>query len=102
MTDTITPALNPDANISPICAVILNTMLARPRSPYFCDGLAKVLDANRSSLRYLLRNLENAGWLVSEMEPRGRYQQRRYYRFTPEGVKLARAEVKKWDFKDAQ
>jgi DNA-binding MarR family transcriptional regulator len=99
MTDTITA--DPSFTVSRTGAIVLRAMLARPKADHYCQGVADAIDRSPMTVRSVLRNLEAAGWLVSTMGPRKRYQARRNYRFTPAGAKLARAEIKQWNFTDA-
>lgn len=82
-------------------AIMLRALIANPKKPQYVDGLAAELKIPRPTIRHAMRRLEQLGWLVSSVEPRVRYQPRRFYTLTPHGVKEGRAELKTWDFTDA-
>lgn len=87
-------------SVTATCALVLRKMLSRPKGSHFCDGLAAELGRPRGTIRKILYKFEWAGWLTSEYEDRGRYQARRYFSFTPRGLKEARDEIETWDFTD--
>lgn len=98
MTDSQTPRRR--ELVSPLGAVMLRAMLTKPRDAYYCAGLAETISHPPASLRHVLTRLERAGWISSTVEPRVQYQPRRLYKFTPDGLKAARAEIKTWNFID--
>lgn len=84
-------------------AIILRHMLEKPGLRYYGTGLAATTGYTEQSVRVQLAKLEDAGWLASRMGPRqGQYAARRYYFFSRDGVKKARAELKDWTFTDPE
>lgn len=87
--------------MTPTLAIILRRMLQSPKERYYCFGICGELGMQNGTVSPLLGRLEESGWVTSSVEKRGRYMPRRWYRFTPDGIKAARAEIKKWKFTDA-
>lgn len=87
--------------VTELGAVMLRHMLKKPKGLYYCKGLADELGYADPSVRSQLRKLEAVGWMTSANERRGANMPRRNYRFTPDGIEKARAELKQWKFTDA-
>ena len=79
-----------------IVSLVLLAVLARAKAPMYGYQIAKQLDATgegvlsgkQSALYPVLRNLEAAGLLASEVEPSVAGPPRRYYRITPLGNRV--------------
>jgi PadR family transcriptional regulator PadR len=79
-----------------IVSLVLLAVLARAQAPMYGYQIAKQLDATgegvlsgkQSALYPVLRNLETAGLLASEVEPSVAGPPRRYYRITPLGTRV--------------
>jgi PadR family transcriptional regulator PadR len=85
-----------------IVSLVLLGVLARARSPMYGYQIAKqleetgegVLSGKLSALYPVLRNLESAGLLASEVEPSVAGPPRRYYRITS----LGRRVLDEWSY----
>lgn len=88
--------------ITPIRAVVLKAMVGRPKQPRYVQAFAEELGIPKPTLRNLLYRFEEAGWMVSTVAERTRYSARRNFRLTPAGLRMARAELKAWEFTDAR
>jgi PadR family transcriptional regulator len=85
-----------------IVSLVLLAVLARAGSPMYGYQIAKqleetgegVLSGKLSALYPVLRNLESAGLLASEVEPSVAGPPRRYYRITP----LGRRVLDEWSY----
>lgn len=103
MTEThvIKPA-NRDLVVNATMAQILRTMLEKPKADHYAGGLAELLGKTPGHTSHELRKLHAAGWasrresLADSDGPRPR----KFYRLTTDGLKLARAEIKTWEFTD--
>jgi PadR family transcriptional regulator PadR len=81
---------------------VLLAVLARAKAPMYGYQIAKQLDetgegvlsGKQSALYPVLRNLESAGLLASEVEPSISGPPRRYYRITPAGRRV----LEEWSF----
>lgn len=96
-------ALRPREDITPTTAIMLNEMIKQPAGKFYCFRLAQDLGMSPATLRRSLVQLEQAGWLTVSTEPTDDPTggaRRRIYRFTADGRKLARAEIKRWTFTD--
>ena len=85
-------------------SLVLLAVLAQSRQPLYGYQIAKrleelgegVLAGKQSALYPVLRNLEGAGLLSSEVEPSVSGPPRRYYRITKPGREVLRAWVAAW------
>ena len=85
-------------------SLVLLAVLAQSRQPLYGYQIAKrleelgegVLAGKQSALYPVLRNLEGAGLLSSEVEPSVSGPPRRYYRITRPGREVLRAWVAAW------
>jgi len=85
-----------------IVSLVLLAVLARAKAPMYGYQIAKQLDetgegvlsGKQSALYPVLRNLESAGLLASEVEPSVSGPPRRYYRITPAGRRV----LEEWSF----
>ena len=85
-------------------SLALLSVLGRARQPMYGYQIAKRLEAagegvlagKQSALYPVLRNLEGAGLLSSEVEPSVSGPPRRYYRITKPGREVLRAWVAAW------
>ena len=83
-------------------ALVLLAVLAQTSEPLYGYQIAKQLDetgegvlsGKQSALYPVLRNLESAGLLASEVEPSVAGPPRRYYRITPAGKRV----LEEWSF----
>jgi DNA-binding MarR family transcriptional regulator len=92
---------NADVTIHPQQAIILRAMLANPKKSQYAKNFAEELGMPQPTVRHTLYRLEEIGWLASTVEPRtGRYAARRFFNFTPAGLRAARAEIAGWNFTD--
>lgn len=79
-----------------IVSLVLLAVLARAKAPMYGYQIAKQLDdtgegvlsGKQSALYPVLRNLDAAGLLASEVEPSVSGPPRRYYRITPMGLRV--------------
>ncbi|MGH8172998.1 MAG: PadR family transcriptional regulator [Rhodanobacteraceae bacterium] len=79
-----------------IVSLVLLAVLARAKVPMYGYQIAKQLDdtgegvlsGKQSALYPVLRNLDAAGLLASEVEPSVSGPPRRYYRITPMGLRV--------------
>ena len=79
-----------------IVSLVLLGVLARAKSPMYGYQIARQLDdtgegvlsGKQSALYPVLRNLDAAGLLASEVEPSVSGPPRRYYRITPMGLRV--------------
>ncbi|MCX7514390.1 PadR family transcriptional regulator [Frateuria hangzhouensis] len=86
-------------------SLVLLAVLERSRQPLYGYQIAKrleelgegVLAGKQSALYPVLRNLEAAGLLASEVEPSVSGPPRRYYRVTPSGREVLREWVAAWN-----
>ena len=86
-------------------SLVLLAVLAQSRQPLYGYQIAKrleelgegVLAGKQSALYPVLRNLEGAGLLSSEVEPSVSGPPRRYYRITKPGREVLRAWVAAWN-----
>lgn len=79
---------------------MLRAMVGNPKAKHYGAGLAGEIGKPVATVRPLLIRLHKAGWLSAETEPRTQYMPRTFYRFTPAGLRHARAELKTWNFTD--
>jgi PadR family transcriptional regulator PadR len=85
-----------------IVSLVLLAVLARAKAPMYGYQIAKQLDetgegvlsGKQSALYPVLRNLDAAGLLASEIEPSVSGPPRRYYRITP----LGRRVLDEWSY----
>ena len=85
-----------------VVSLVLLAVLSRARAPMYGYQIAKQLDetgegvlsGKQSALYPVLRNLESAGLLASEVEPSVSGPPRRYYRITPAGRRV----LEEWSF----
>lgn len=84
-------------------SLVLLGVLAQSRQPLYGYQIAKrlegaegVLAGKQSALYPVLRNLEGAGLLASEVEPSVSGPPRRYYRITKPGREVLREWVAAW------
>jgi len=85
-----------------VVSLVLLAVLARAKAPMYGYKIAKQLDetgegvlsGKQSALYPVLRNLESAGLLASEVEPSVSGPPRRYYRITPAGKRV----LEEWSF----
>jgi PadR family transcriptional regulator PadR len=85
-------------------SLVLLAVLAQSRQPMYGYQIAKrlegvaegVLAGKQSALYPVLRNLEGAGLLASEVEPSVSGPPRRYYRITKPGREVLREWVAAW------
>ena len=85
-----------------VVSLVLLAVLARAKAPMYGYQIAKQLDetgegvlsGKQSALYPVLRNLESAGLLASEVEPSISGPPRRYYRITPAGRRV----LEEWSF----
>ncbi|HVV98464.1 MAG TPA: PadR family transcriptional regulator [Rhodanobacteraceae bacterium] len=85
-----------------IVSLVLLAVLANARKPMYGYQIAKQLDetgegvlsGKQSALYPVLRNLESAGLLASEIEPSISGPPRRYYRITPAGRRV----LEEWSY----
>lgn len=85
-------------------SLVLLAVLAQSRQPMYGYQIAKrlegvaegVLAGKQSALYPVLRNLEGAGLLASEVEPSVSGPPRRYYRITKPGREVLRGWVAAW------
>lgn len=86
-------------------ALVLMGTLARARRPMYGYQIAKSLEersvgalgGKQSALYPVLRNLEAAGLLSSEVEPSVSGPPRRYYQITPDGRAVLREWIAAWN-----
>nr|WP_245188172.1 PadR family transcriptional regulator [Frateuria flava] len=86
-------------------SLVLLAVLEQSRQPLYGYQIAKrleelgegVLAGKQSALYPVLRNLEAAGLLASEVEPSVSGPPRRYYRVTPAGREVLREWVAAWN-----
>ena len=79
-----------------IVSLVLLAVLARAKAPMYGYQIAKQLDetgegvlsGKQSALYPVLRSLDAAGLLASEVEPSVSGPPRRYYRITPMGLRV--------------
>jgi PadR family transcriptional regulator, regulatory protein PadR len=87
-----------------IVSLVLLAVLARAKAPMYGYQIARQLEATgegvlsgkQSALYPVLRNLEGAGLLASEVEPSVSGPPRRYYRITKPGREVLREWVAAW------
>ncbi len=85
-----------------VVSLVLLAVLSRAKAPMYGYQIAKQLDetgegvlsGKQSALYPVLRNLESAGLLASEVEPSVSGPPRRYYRITPAGRRV----LEEWSF----
>lgn len=85
-------------------SLVLLAVLGQTRQPMYGYQIAKrleevgegVLAGKQSALYPVLRNLEGAGLLASEVEPSVSGPPRRYYRITKQGREVLRDWVSAW------
>jgi PadR family transcriptional regulator PadR len=85
-------------------SLVLLSVLDQSREPMYGYQLAKrleqggegILSGKQSALYPVLRNLDAAGLLASDVEPSVAGPPRRYYRITPQGRELLRAWIATW------
>ena len=85
-----------------IVSLVLLAVLARAPAPMYGYQIAKQLDetgegvlsGKQSALYPVLRNLESAGLLASEVEPSVTGPPRRYYQITPAGRRV----LEEWSY----
>ena len=85
-----------------IVSLVLLAVLARAKAPMYGYQIAKQLDetgegvlsGKQSALYPVLRNLESAGLLASEVEPSVTGPPRRYYRITQAGRRV----LEEWSY----
>ncbi|WP_109125025.1 PadR family transcriptional regulator [Dyella sp. C11] len=85
-------------------SLVLLAVLGQSRQPMYGYQIAKrleevgegVLAGKQSALYPVLRNLEGAGLLASEVEPSISGPPRRYYRITKQGREVLRDWVEAW------
>ena len=88
--------------VAGIVSLVLLAVLAKARKPMYGYQIARQLDedgegvlaGNQSALYPVLRNLDAAGLLASEVEPSVSGPPRRYYRITPVGRRV----LAEWTF----
>lgn len=86
-------------------SLVLLAVLAQSRQPMYGYQIAKrleevgegVLAGKQSALYPVLRNLESAGLLASEVEPSVSGPPRRYYRITKPGREVLREWIAAWN-----
>ena len=86
-------------------SLVLLAVLGQSRQPMYGYQIAKqleevgegVLAGKQSALYPVLRNLESAGLLASEVEPSVSGPPRRYYRITKPGREVLREWVAAWN-----
>ena len=86
-------------------SLVLLAVLGQSRQPMYGYQIAKrleevgegVLAGKQSALYPVLRNLEGAGLLASEVEPSISGPPRRYYRITKPGREVLRDWVRAWN-----
>lgn len=101
MADTTTTAAAPERLIiTEARAIFLRELLRQPRKPQYATGVSETLGMPTPSVRNMMYRFHEAGWLVSTMGPRTRYQARRYFTLTSYGLRQARAEMENWEFTD--
>jgi len=81
--------------------LILSLVEDRPRHGYEIGKLIEarsggILRFNVASLYPLLYRLEDRGWIVGRWVDKAGLRRRRYYRLTPEGKKVLRAQRGAW------
>src|SRR5215813_4420972 len=81
--------------------LILSLLESRPRHGYEISKLIEtrsdgVLSFNVASLYPLLYRLENRGWVQGRWVDKAGQRRRRYYRLTPAGRKVLRAQRNTW------
>lgn len=87
-----------------IVSLVLLAVLARARSPMYGYQIAKHLETNgagvlsgkQSALYPVLRNMDAAGLLASEVEPSVSGPPRRYYRITGFGERVLEEWTRAW------
>lgn len=81
--------------------LILSLVEDQPRHGYDIGSLIEqrsrgVLRFNVASLYPLLYRLEKRGWILGRWVEKAGQRRRRYYRLTPEGVKVLAAQRSSW------
>jgi len=82
--------------------LILSLVEARPRHGYEISKLIEArsegeLSFNVASLYPLLYRLENRGWIIGRWVEKAGQRRRRYYKLTPDGKKVLKAQRSSWE-----
>ncbi|BCL14179.1 PadR family transcriptional regulator [Micromonospora sagamiensis] len=84
--------------LTPQTVEVLRLLLAAPDQPRYGRDIARQTRLKTGTLHPILARLELAGWVESFWEDPAAHEaqgrpRRRYYRLTPDGVRVARAAV---------